>query len=142
MPDIKNLLKARSMKTTPQRVAVYEAMTALGHAGAEAVSDWIKENSQTRVSPASVYNILGEFADSGILSRVASTDSRMVFDVNTSYHLHLYDTRSSEFKDVDNSELIEAVGAVFKKRRFRGYSIEQVDVQIICRPTRLKREDV
>ena len=72
IPDIlqfKRMLRDKDLKATPQRMAVHEAMSALGHAAAEEVSQWIAEHGEVSVSPASVYNILSTLADLGIYGR-------------------------------------------------------------------------
>ena len=51
-------------------------------------------------------------------------------------HLHLYDTRSEAWRDLDDEELLNWLEAHFKGRRFRGYKIEGFEVQLLCRPTR------
>ena len=61
--QFKRLLKDRGLKATPQRTAVHEAMRALVHASAEDVSAYIAAQGDTRISPASVYNILSMLAD-------------------------------------------------------------------------------
>lgn len=142
-PDIerfKSLLKSKGMKATPQRLAIHEAMLGLGHACADMVSEWISTHSPVKVTVASVYNTLTQLAELGIYSHRYSADSKMYFDVNTFKHLHLYDIRNNEFKDIIDDELIDMVESHFKKRRFRGYKIEGFDIQVICRPTKKARD--
>ena len=139
IPDIlqfKRLLRDKNLKATPQRMAVHEAMSALGHASAEDVSQWIAEQGEVRVSPASVYNILSVLADLGIYDRRSGQGSKMVFDVRTGRHLHLYDTENQTWQDLDDEELLAWVEAHSKGRRFRGYKIDGFEVQLLCHPTR------
>ena len=56
--EFKNILKKHSLKATPQRLAVHEAMMSLGHACADMVTEEIKSKGTTKVTVASVYNIL------------------------------------------------------------------------------------
>ena len=62
----KNILKSHSLKATPQRLAVHEAMLKLGHASADMVTEEIQKSSGTKVTVASVYNILTSMAMLGI----------------------------------------------------------------------------
>ena len=135
---LKKVLKGHDLKATPQRIAVHNAMAALGHASADMVLGYIREHGGTRVTPASVYNILSDLADLGLYARRCSADSKMYFDSNTSKHIHLYDSSNHEYKDITDEALIAAVDAHFKGRRFRGYRIDGIDIQIICHPTRRK----
>ena len=139
IPDIvqfKRLLRDRGLKATPQRVAVHEAMLALGHAGADGVAAYIARQGTAPVSPASVYNILTMLADLKIYGRRSNRAGKMVFDVRTGRHLHLYDTRGQVYRDLEDEELFAWLDAHFKGRRFRGYKIDGFEIQLLCHPTR------
>lgn len=134
----KNILKNHSLKATPQRIAVHEAMLKLGHACADMVTDEIRKSSHTRVTVASVYNILTQLALLGIYHHRMSSNNKMYFDVNTFKHIHIYDCENHRFKDVIDNELIELIEKHLSGRRFRGYRIENIDIQLIGRPTKKK----
>ncbi len=139
IPDIlqfKRLLRDKNLKATPQRMAVHEAMSALGHASAEEVSQWIAEHGEVPVSPASVYNILSTLADLGIYGRCSGRAGRKVFDVRARQHFHLYDTRNESWRDLEDPTLLSLLEAQLKGRRFKGYRIEGFELQLLCRPTR------
>ena len=139
IPDIiqfKRLLKDKGLKATPQRVAVHEAMLALGHAPADAVADYLATQEGTAVSAASVYNILSLLADLRIYSRRSSQGGKMVFDVRSGAHLHLYDTHNQTWRDLEDEELLSWVEEHFKGRRFRGYKLDGFEIQLLCHPTR------
>ena len=148
MDQFRNVLKTHSLKATPQRLAVHEAMLKLGHASADMVTDEIRKNNGTKVTVASVYNILTVASVYNILTNMAelgiyhyrlSSNNKMYFDVNTFRHFHIYDCENHEFKDIVDNELAELIENHFSKRRFRGYSIENIDIQLIGRPTRKKK---
>lgn len=125
-------LKSHSLKATPQRLAVHEAMMALGHASADMVNDYISEHDTTKVTTASVYNILSQLALFGVYRHRLSANNKMYFDVNPSRHIHLYDTVSNQYKDVFDDELMDAIEGRLKRRRFKGYKVDGIDIQIIC----------
>ena len=54
MDRFKSVLKRYSLKATPQRLAVHEAMLSLGHASADQVREWLADHGGTRVTVASV----------------------------------------------------------------------------------------
>lgn len=139
MDRFRNVLKAHSLKATPQRLAVHEAMLRLGHASADMVTDEIRKSCDTKVTVASVYNILTNMAMLGIYHHRLSSNNKMYFDVNTFKHFHIYDCENHEFKDIVDNELVELIENYFSKRRFRGYSIEDIDIQLIGKPTRRKK---
>lgn len=134
-----SFLKAKGHKATPQRVAVHEAMMVLVHASADMVADYVSTHSDTRIAASSVYNTLSKLSDMGIYARRMSSDSKMYFDLIPFRHLHLYDCESHHFFDIDDKGLIQTLEAALKGRRFKGYTVEDIDVQIICRPTRRGR---
>jgi Fe2+ or Zn2+ uptake regulation protein len=138
MDRFKSILKRHSLKATPQRLAVHEAMLCLGHASADQVCEFLESKGGTRVTVASVYNILTQMTLLGIYTHRFSANNKMYFDVNGYKHIHLYDTVNNEFKDVMDDELLEMVESRVRARRFRGYKVDGVDIQIVCHPTTRK----
>ena len=134
--EFKDILKKHSLKATPQRLAVHEAMMELGHACADMVTEAIAKKRTTKVTVASVYNILTNLAMLGIYDYRLSSNNKMYFDVNTFGHMHLYDKENHVFKDVIDEELLNMIQSYLGRKRFKGYKVESVDIQIIGRPTR------
>jgi len=140
-PDIeefKIILKKNGLKATPQRLAVHEAMMSLGHASADMVTEAIKEKAAVKVTVASVYNILTQMAMLGVYQYRLSSNNKMYFDVNTFKHIHFYDHENHVYKDVMDDELISMIESHLLRKRFKGYKLEGVDIQLIGRPTRKK----
>lgn len=134
--EFKKLLKKHSLKSTQQRLAVHNAMLKLGHASADMVTEEIRSQGTTNVTVASVYNILSQIALLGIYDHRMSANNKMYFDVNTFRHIHLYDYVNNTFKDVIDDDFMDNLDAYFAKKKFKGYRVECVDVQIVCRPIR------
>ena len=93
---------------------------------------------RTKVTVASVYNILSHLALLGIYDHRLSSNNKMYFDVNTFKHMHIYDCENHEFKDVIDEELLSIVERHLLRRKFKGYRIENIDIQLIGRPSRRK----
>ena len=129
------VLKNHSMKATPQRIAVHEAMLELGHASADEVASYIRTKMGGDITTVSVYNILSKLSEMGIYNRCLSMDSRMYFDANTEKHVNLYDTVRHEYRDIDDAAIVALVENHFKGRRFRGYSVDGVRINLLCHPT-------
>lgn len=134
--EFKKLLKKHSLKSTQQRLAVHNAILKLGHASADMVTEEIRSQGTTNVTVASVYNILSQIALLGIYDHRMSANNKMYFDVNTFRHIHLYDYVNNTFKDVIDDDFMDNLDAYFAKKKFKGYRVECVDVQIVCRPSR------
>lgn len=139
MDIFKATLKAKGLKATAQRVAVHEAMLHIGHASVDQVAEYLSSRAGSKVTVSSVYNILSQMASIGIYAQRMSANNKMYFDVTPRTHMHLYDTVNHTFTDIDDRGLVEAVTAELKKRKFKGYKIDGIDMQIICHPTRKKR---
>ena len=136
--EFKQLLKKHSLKATPQRLAVHEAMMVLGHASADMVTEEILAQGKAKVTVASVYNILTQLAMLGVYHHRMSTNNKMYFDVNTFKHMHLYDHENHVFKDVIDDELVALIESHLGRKRIRGYKIEDFDIQLVARPTKKK----
>ena len=137
MEHFREALKAHGLKATGQRLAIHAAMLELGHASADMVREAIEAKGE-KITVASVYNTLSQLALLGIYKHRLSANNKMYFDVNTFRHIHLYDTVNNEFKDVIDEELMETVESRVRKKRYRGYKVDGVDIQIICHPTTRK----
>ena len=138
LEEFKAILKKHSLKATPQRLAVHEAMISLGHASADMVTEEIKEKSSAKVTVASVYNILTHMATLGIYHHRLSSNNKMYFDVNTFKHIHFYDQANHAFRDVIDDELVMLIESHLSRKKVKGYKIEGFDIQLIGRPTRKK----
>lgn len=138
LDEFKAILKKHSLKATPQRLAVHEAMMALGHASADMVTDAIREKDSAKVTVASVYNILTHMAMLGIYHYRLSANNKMYFDVNTFKHIHFYDQTNHVFRDVIDDELVKMIESHLSRKRVKGYKIESFDIQLVGRPTRKK----
>ena len=136
--EFKQLLKKHSLKATPQRLAVHEAMMALGHASADMVTEEILTQGRAKVTVASVYNILTQLAMLGVYHHRMSTNNKMYFDVNTFYHAHFYDRENHTFKDVLDEDLAAVIKSHLGRKRFKGYKVEHIDIQIVGRPNKKK----
>ncbi len=138
MEKFKKALNAHGLKATRQRMAVHKAMLELAHATAAMVSRHISGTGEVKVTVASVYNILSQLASIGIYKRRTSANNKMYFDVNNKRHIHLYDSFNNSYRDVFDDELFKAVDEKLRKKRFKGYKIDAVDIQIICHPSHRK----
>ena len=136
--EFKNILKKHSLKATPQRLAVHEAMISLGHACADMVTEAIKEKGSAKVTLASVYNILTHMAMRGVYNYRLSANNKMYFDVNTFKHIHFYAQDNHVFRDVIDDELVAMIESHLNKKRIKGYKVESIDIQLVGRPTKKK----
>ena len=135
LDEFRTHLRRHNLKATRQRLAVHEVMMDLGHASADMVCEELGRKG-SKVTVASVYNILSQLADLRIYGRRMSATNKMFFDVNTTRHIHLYDRENHTYRDLVDDELSALVTSHLKRRKFKGFSVEDIDIQLIARPTR------
>lgn len=137
--EFRGLLKKYNLKVTPQRLAVHEAMLALGHASADMVTEYIITHTRTKVTVASVYSILSQLTLLGIYNHRLSANNKMYFDVNTFKHFHLYDIVNNCYTDVIDDELEKIIEDRLLSKHYKGYKVDDIDVQIVCHPARRRK---
>ena len=133
------VLKRNSLKVTPQRLAVGAAMKKLGHASADMVAQEITAAGTASITVASVYNILSEFSKLGLCSRRLSASNKMFFDINAYEHAHFYDIENNTYRDISEDKTISELFEKLSKKRFKGYKVDYIDVQVVGHPTAQKK---
>ena len=139
LEDFCTQLRRHGLKATQQRLAVHGIMMELEHASADMVRERLAQEG-TAVTTASVYNILSQMADYHIYNRRLSTTNKMFFDVDGAKHIHLYDRENHCYRNLVDEELSSLVTAHLKRHRFKGFTVEDIDIQIIAKPTRKKKK--
>lgn len=135
LEEFRTALRRHGLKATRQRIAIHDVMMELVHASADDVREALRLRGSD-VTTASVYNILSQLADHHIYARRLSATSKMFFDVVTTRHIHLYDRENHTFRDLQDEELQVLVNSHLKRRKFKGFSVEDIDVQLIAHPTK------
>lgn len=131
--EIRTLLNKQGIKITPQRMAVYAALQALGHASAEQITKAVHDTFPT-VTVGTIYNVLECFSSRGIISRLNTSDNKMYFDIHTHDHHHLVCEETGEihdFGDRELSDLVRAYYATHKKPMGENFEVKDIRIQII-----------
>jgi len=136
--EFKTQLKRHGLKATRPRIAVHTVMMELVHASPDMVVEKFRE-SGVKVTVASVYNILSQLADKRIYARRFSASGKMFFDAIPEHHVHMYDRENHAYRDVIDEDLTALVEEHLGRRKFKGYTIEDIDVQFVVRPTKKKK---
>lgn len=135
MEEFRTQLRRHGLKATRQRIAVHEVMAELVHASADMVREELARRG-LKVTTASVYNILSQLADFRIYGRRLSATNKMFFDVVPGHHIHMYDRENHVWRDMQDEDLDALVNAHLKRRKFKGFTVEDIDIQLIARQTR------
>ncbi len=133
MKNIREILSDNGLKVTPQRVAVYEAISKMNnHPNADAIIEFIKKK-YPNIAVGTVYNTLETFAEKGIISRIKTNGDVMRYDAVLHRHHHLYSVDTRRIEDYYDEELNQYVVDFMKKRNIPNFTIEDVNVQIVGR---------
>jgi len=102
-------LRSAGLRPTRQRVAI-AALLLDGrhrHITAESLSAEIA-TAGLRVADATVYNVLNQFTDAGLLRRVMVRNDYSLFDTNTQHHHHFYAADRDQLTDIPSDDVVLA----------------------------------
>ncbi len=103
--DIRQRLRASGVKVTPQRVAIYQALTErVDH---PTVDDLHRQvlSLYPMMSPNTVYYTLGVLQEAGLVKEVNYWHDRSRFDANTNPHHHLLCLACRKIQDLSEPAL-------------------------------------
>lgn len=129
-PFIQEKLKEKGLKITPQRLAIYEAVTHLrNHPTADNIIEFIKTN-HPYVAVGTVYKVLDSLVENGLLKKVKSEKDIMRYDALVEHHHHLYCNQTDRIEDYEDAQLDELIVDYFKKKKIKNFKIEDIKLQI------------
>ena len=128
--DVKSMLRDVGLRPTRQRMALGWILFAKGdrHLTAEMLYEEASK-AKVPVSLATVYNMLHQFTDVGLLRQVAVDGSKTYFDTNTTSHHHFFVEGENALVDIPGAEQI--VGKMPDAPT--GYEVARVDVIVRLR---------
>ena len=130
MEYIREQLKQKGLKVTPQRIAIYEAVVKLkNHPTADYILDYIKKN-HPNISVGTVYKVLDSLVENQLLKKVKNEKDVMRYDAVMQQHHHLYCTESERIEDFDDPELNKLITKYFEKEKIKGFKINDITLQI------------
>ena len=127
---IREQLKQKGLKVTPQRVAIYEAVVKLkNHPTAEKIIDYIKKN-HPNISVGTVYKVLDSLVENQLLKKVKNEKDVMRYDAIMQQHHHLYYTETERIEDFEDSDLDKLITEYFKQKKIKGFKVKDITLQI------------
>ena len=128
--EIQQLFSERGIKVTPQRIAVYQALRALGHACADEVVEQVHLSAPT-ISIGTIYNTLDCLLENSLIAKVNTGNNKKYYDINTHPHSHLYCERTHRIGDFDDPGLEEVIRRYIASRPVKGFRLADVKVQLL-----------
>ncbi|MCB0278803.1 MAG: transcriptional repressor, partial [Calditrichaeota bacterium] len=127
---LREKLKEKGLKVTPQRVAIYEAVIALdNHPTAENVIEYIKTN-HPNISVGTVYKVLDSLVSNNLLKKVKTDRDIMRYDALLSNHHHLYCAETDRIEDYEDEQLTSLIADYFSTNKIKNFKIEDINLQI------------
>jgi Fur family transcriptional regulator, peroxide stress response regulator len=124
--EFEKLCRARGVRVTPQRLAVYRALVQdLTHPTADSV--YKRLSGQFRgLSPATVYRTLEFLERENLVRRVSAPEAVARFDANLAAHQHLVCRICGSMADISLPELSDP-----KLPTVSGFIVEELDIKLI-----------
>ena len=120
MKNFINILRKHKLRPTKQRVNLGSILFGKGdrHITAEILK---KESDKKKlmVSQATVYNVLNDFYNAGLLTKVNIDNDKTWFDTNVKHHYHIFYEKNSELVDLDLSEIDIKIPKKFSKTHIK-----------------------
>jgi Fur family peroxide stress response transcriptional regulator len=105
MKDMAVIFKQKSLKMTPQRIAVYEMLkNTKSHPSAESIYDSIKDRYPT-MSLATVYKTLKTLVEIGLIQEINVGEGNFRYDANASSHPHITCISCGRVDDIEGADL-------------------------------------
>lgn len=133
LQQLRNRLKEKGLKVTPQRIAVYEALVKLvDHPSADSVAEEVRKH-HPNIATGTVYKVLDTFARHNLIKKVKTEKDIMRYDAIMDQHHHIYCEDSERIEDYFDSELDTLLMQYFKDKRIAEFKISEIKTQIVGR---------
>ena len=124
-------LKDSSLKVTPQRMAVLEALNNLkNHPTADKIKEYVVKNHPS-ISVGTIYKTLETFVDKGLVKKVKTEKDVMRYDAILENHHHLYCEDTERIEDFFDGQLNNMLEEYFKKKKIPNFKVKDIKLQII-----------
>lgn len=128
--ELRRKLAGKSLKVTPQRMAILGAVYQLGnHPTADQIIAFIRQ-SHPNIASGTVYKVLETLVDNQLIKKVTTDKNIMRYDGMMENHHHLYCSETDVIKDYHDEELDRLLKDYFKDRNIGGFRISQFNLQI------------
>lgn len=130
-PDLKDLLRQRGYRATPQRLAIYDALWNAGSHPTVASIHELAEKRDPTISKATVYKTLELFTEIGLVREIGFKDEPTRYDPETDCHINLVCTNCGKIEDYPCASFEGAIPDVEKETGFRVQS-HHFEIHGIC----------
>ena len=120
MNDFINILRKHKLRPTKQRVNLGSILFGKGnrHITAEILKKE-SDDDKLMVSQATVYNVLNDFYNAGLLTKVNIDNDKTWYDTNVEHHYHIFNEKNSELIDLEPLEIDIKIPKKFSKSQIK-----------------------
>ncbi len=122
-------LRNSGLRPTKQRIKICEVLFETDktfHFSVNELTNKIQNQSDEKISVATVYNTVHAFEKKGYLKQIPINSNKTYFDTNITDHHHFYDIQSEELIDLDNKD----IGPINIQKSIPGKKIKSVEVLV------------
>ena len=122
-------LQNSGLRPTKQRIKICEVLFETDktfHFSVNELTNKIQNQSDEKISVATVYNTVHAFEKKGYLKQIPINSNKTYFDTNITDHHHFYDIQSEELIDLDNKD----IGPINIQKSIPGKKIKSVEVLV------------
>ena len=126
-PKYENKLRESGLRPTKQRIKICEVLfnsTETFHFTIKDLVKFIENQSNIKVSLATIYNTVHAFNKKGYLKEIPINSSQSYYDTNISHHHHFFDEDENKLIDIDQNDVDE----VMIKKTIPGKKIKSIEV--------------
>ena len=120
-------LRDSGLRPTKQRIKICEVLFETNrtfHFSVDELTKKIQNQSNEKISIATVYNTVHAFERKGYLKQIPINSNKTYFDTNINDHHHFYDIETQKLIDLDN----KYVGPINIQKSIPGKKIKSVEV--------------
>jgi len=128
--EIRDIISAKGIKVTPQRMRVLEAIYILNnHPTAEHIIEYIRKRDPN-IGSGTVYKVLETLVENNLIKKVKTEKDVMRYDGILENHHHLYCIQCDYIEDYNNEKLDQLLSDFFKENKIDNFIIDDIKVSI------------
>lgn len=125
-----------SQRNTKQKKIILEALRCADHPTATELYEIVRKDYPT-ISRGTVFRVLSQFADAGIVNKLSLSDSPSRFDAFTHPHAHAHCVYCGRVFDISDEE----IAPLFQKSSADGFEIFSTRIEFSGCCSRCKRNE-
>ncbi|WP_298650679.1 transcriptional repressor [uncultured Proteiniphilum sp.] len=130
---IREKLKSKGLKITPQRVSILESFHVIGdHPTADQIIDLVRQKNPN-IATGTVYKTLDTFVKNGVITKFRTESEAARYDFILTHHHHLFSSDDDHIEDYENKDLDQLLDDFFMRHNIPNFKIKAIKLQIIGR---------